>query len=93
MTRWDTVVGEWVTWMPDVRTRAWVVWEQHLLNELAGQLAVPHGFAKILWPTRTDCRPYGEIAPRLRILRETIRQLVPDATQFGCEATVSQRVC
>jgi len=54
--------------------------EAHLLNELAGQLAVPRGFAKILWHTRTGCRPYREIAPRLRILRETIRQLVPDAT-------------
>ena len=67
--------------------------EAHLLNELAGQLAVPRGFAKILWHSRTDCRPFREIAPRLRILRETIRQLVPDATPFGCEATVSQRVC
>ena len=54
--------------------------EAHLLNELARQLAVPRGFARILWYTRTDCRPVREIAPRLRILRETIRQVVPDAT-------------
>ena len=54
--------------------------EAHLPNELAGQLAVPRGFAKILWYTRTDCRPYCEISPRLGILRETIRQVVPDAT-------------
>ncbi len=51
--------------------------EAYLLNELGSQLAVPRGFAKILWFTRTDCRPYREIAPLVQILRETIRQVVP----------------
>lgn len=61
--------------------------------ELAGQRTVPRGFAKILWQTGTDCRPYREIAPRLRILRETTRQLALDAMPCGCEATVSPRAC
>src|SRR5262245_14977810 len=53
--------------------------EAHVLSELAGQLAVPRSFAKILWYTRTDCRPDCEITPRLQILRETIRHLVSGA--------------
>jgi hypothetical protein len=52
--------------------------EAHVLNELSGQLAVPRSFAKILWYTRTDCRPDNEIVPRLKILRETIRQMISD---------------
>jgi hypothetical protein len=59
--------------------------EARVLNELAGQLAMPRGFAKILWYTRTDCRPDGEIAPRLRILRETIRQVVSGVQGPGGE--------
>jgi hypothetical protein len=61
-----------------------------VLNELAGQLAIPRGFAKILWYTRTDCRPDWEIAPRLRILHETICQLISGA---GDDTTRSERVC
>jgi hypothetical protein len=59
--------------------------EARVLNELAGQLAMPRGFAKILWYTRTDCRPDGEIGPRLRILRETIRQAVSGVNGPGGE--------
>jgi tRNA A-37 threonylcarbamoyl transferase component Bud32 len=65
--------------------------EAPVLNELAEQLAVPRGFGKILWYTRSDCRPDREIAPRLRILRETIRQVVSGAIALGGDTTRSQR--
>jgi hypothetical protein len=50
--------------------------EANVLRELGGQLAVPRGFAKILWYTRTGGLNHREIAPRLRILEEMVNQAV-----------------
>jgi hypothetical protein len=66
--------------------------EVHVLQELARQLAVPRGFAKILWYTRTGCRPDREIAPRLQILRETISQVVSGARELGGDVTRSHGI-
>lgn len=43
-----------------------------VLDELSRQLFVPHGFAKILWYTRTNCSATRRLEPRLQSLREII---------------------
>lgn len=62
-----------------------------VLHELAGQMAIPQGFAKILWHTRTDCRPDREIAPRIRALQETIDQLLKETPTWCGDTPRSQR--
>lgn len=47
-----------------------------VLNELNNQLLVPHGFAKMLWYTRTECSPTREIEHRFQQLEKIIHQVV-----------------
>ncbi|MBI3469283.1 MAG: phosphotransferase [Planctomycetes bacterium] len=50
--------------------------EPAVLNELAGQLFVPRGFAKILWHTRTNCSRTPHLEQRLQGLRAIIERVV-----------------
>lgn len=50
-----------------------------VLTELGRQLLVPHGFAKILWYTRTNCASARQLTPRLRTLRAIIQRLAAAA--------------
>jgi hypothetical protein len=65
-----------VEWRPLAEAFLSEYGEPRVLTELAGQLAIPRGFAKILWYTRTGGRPDREIAPRIQNLRETISRVL-----------------
>lgn len=56
-----------------------------VLDELIQQLIVPRAFARIFWYTRTNCSPIRRLEPRLRSLREIIRQVTASKTR--CERT------
>lgn len=49
--------------------------EASVLHELNRQLFVPHGFARILWYTRTNCASLGRTEQRMLRLREKLRQM------------------
>jgi hypothetical protein len=50
-----------------------------VLNELSRQIFVPGGFAKILWHTRTNCRPTRQLEERLHRLRTIIGRVAASA--------------
>ncbi|MEJ7590910.1 MAG: hypothetical protein WKF77_05130 [Planctomycetaceae bacterium] len=54
--------------------------DSSVLNELSRQLIVPRAFARVLWYTRTKCSPIRRLEPRLRSLREIIRQVTARKT-------------
>ena len=62
-------------WREPSRTFLREYGETRVLDELADRLTVPRGFAKILWYTRTGCRPDREIVPRIQSLGATVREL------------------
>ena len=67
--------------------------EVHVLEELARQLVVPHGFAKILWHTRTNCVATRQLEKRLAILVEIIQRVIASAnpsSKRGEAATKSE---
>jgi hypothetical protein len=53
--------------------------DSSVLHELNRQLAVPRGFARILWYTRTNCSSIRKTEPRLQCLRERIQQVAAKA--------------
>ena len=49
-----------------------------VLNELCRQLCVPHGFARILWYTRTNCASIRRLEPRLITVCGPDAAVLPD---------------
>jgi serine/threonine protein kinase len=49
--------------------------DAEVLNELNRQLVMPHGFARILWYTRTSCSPIRKAEQRLRQLQRIVHQV------------------
>lgn len=72
--------------------------DSSVLHALRRQLYVPHGFAKILWFTRTSCSSTRQIDQRLSCLRRMIDQVVAPTntstkTQVGCDTSQGERNC
>jgi hypothetical protein len=57
--------------------------EPTVLNELLRQLFIPHGFARILWHTRTNGAPIGEVELRIRTLRDIIERTAGETAKYS----------
>jgi hypothetical protein len=71
-------------WIPQATAVVEEYGDSSVLDELARQLFVPSGFAKILWYTRTNCSPLRRIEPRLQILREIVHRYSSTAIHPSC---------